>query len=436
MKKNFRLPCLKNPASYAIFIALSSLTWNAFAQQGSASGTAQRAPSAQAQDIKKMYGAGDYSAVARLGSARLAAEPNNHELRYMVANSYAWTGKLDQAAVHYKALSGTSYASQANLGLANVYRWGGMPGLALPLYRQAHAANPNDKEVSEGLNYALRELRPRTQGRLIWAEDSLDTIRKGAVLAQRWTDASSRHGFELELGALQDKRNALKVNQRDLTLRYSGLATPLKPRAEISIQESPRSKLFGAAEAKLPNLPITLSAGHINWGKLAFDPNALQANLWANRIGVQTNAPSEIGTWNAGYFANRISDSNTIQDAYLQFTPAWQPIKVPEVKFFVGFEGRKARFNSPAYWSPRDGNYLGTIGVNANWQDTLWERGFLIQYGAPLGGEAVNSYSVSAGAKRWFNNNWAVGFNIATQRSQRTGSYRATSAMLSVEGLW
>jgi tetratricopeptide (TPR) repeat protein len=409
------------------------------AQTSEAPGTApaaqQRSP--EADQILKLYNDARYIEAAQLGNARLAVEPDNHELRFAVANSYAWTGKLSEAVRHYKALQGSSYEDRAALGLANVYRWDGLYGLALPLYQQALKAMPEDKDAKEGMAYLMRELRPRTQLGGIWVNDSLNTFRNGAVVSQRWTDASMQHRMEIEAGALRDRRNALNVDQRDLTFRYEGVGNPLKPRATISGQETPRNALFASAEIQLPNLPVVLSAGHVNWGKLAFDPNALKANLSANRVGVQARAPADIGLFTLNYIASRVTDGNTIQDINFKFKPTWQPLKkIPEVKFFVGFEGRKAAFNSPAYWSPKDGNYLGVIGVEAEWQDLKWERGILLGYGIPLGGEARTSTSAYGRAKRWIGNDWAVVFTVGYQESSRTGAYRSTSASFSIEKLW
>lgn len=419
-----------------LLLALNSVTWNALAQQANATPAAQAPQPAATEQIKQLYGAGNYRAAARLGSEQLLAEPGNTELRYMVANSYAWTGRSREAIEHYKALQGTDHADRARLGMANVYRWNGLSGLAAPLYRQVLAAEPENKDAAEGLAYAMRELRPQTRGRITWIDDSLDTERQAVTVAQGWTDRSLQHGFELEAGALQDQRNELKVNQRDLTLRYAGIANPLKPRLEISAQQKPRSTVFGSAEIQLPNTPVTVGVGRVNWGKMAFDPNALRANLTANNFGVRAAVPSDIGMWRMAYQGYRISDDNVIQDATVQYTPTWQPLKIPQIKFFVGFEGRKARFNSPAYWSPEDGNYLGTIGVSGEWVDRRWERTILVQYGVPLGGEAENSYSASAGVRHWVSESLAVGLNLSAQKSQRTGAYRANTAMLSVQGLW
>lgn len=435
----FSLPVPSIPA--ILTAALSFLPMTSNAQTSEATGAATAAPatpprSAEAEKVLKVYNDAGYREAAKLGSVLLAAEPDNHELRFAVANSYAWTGNLTEAATHYKSLQGTSYAPRAALGLANVYRWDGLYGLALPLYQEALSAMPEDKDAKEGMTYLMRELRQRTQAGEIWAQDSLNTLRNGAIVAHRWTDPTMRHRMEIEVDAMRDRRNDLGVNQRDLTFRYEGIANVLKPRVVISGQQAPRGALFAAGEIQLPNLPIAVSAGHVNWGKLAFDPNALNANLSANRLGIQGRVPSDIGQFSFNYIASRVTDGNTVQDFNFKYKPAWQPVKIPEVKFYVGFEGRKALFNSPAYWSPKDGSYLGVIGVEAEWQDLKWERGIVLAYGVPLGGEARTSTSAYGRLKRWINNEWAVVFTAGYQQSSRSGAYRATSANLSLEKLW
>jgi hypothetical protein len=120
----------------------------------------------------------------------------------------------------------------------------------------------------------------------------------------------------------------------------------------------------------------------------------------------------------------------------VRLTPAWQPLKAQEIKFFVGYEARTARFNSPAYWSPADGNQLITVGVGGDWVNLRSERSVSLQYGYPVGGEAVNSYSASAGLRYWLSERVALGTRLSHQRSARTGSYRATTAMVTLQGVW
>jgi tetratricopeptide (TPR) repeat protein len=418
-----------------LVIALYLLAGHALAQTAPADQTAPDQSRGREQ-FTRIYDAGDYRAASRLGSELLRTQPNDNEVRFRVANSFAWTGRYDEAIAHYQALSGTKQASKANLGLANVYRWNGLPGLAQSLYQRVLTVEPDNKDAREGLTYALRETRSQTSASVLRWKDSLDTVREGILLSQRWTDKSQRHRFEVEADFLRDRRNELRVNQRDVTFRYAGIADPLKPRFEISAQESPEKKFFAGAEIRVPNTPLSVGAGHVNWGKLAFDPNALAAALTANQVELQADGISNIGAWYGGYNAYRISDSNLIHDLVIRFTPSWQPIRVQEIKVFAGFEGRKARFNSPAYWSPADGNYLLTAGISGEWVDPRLERSVSLQYGVPVGGEARSSYSVAGSIRHWINDRLSIGGRLSHQRSQRTGAYRASTAMITIQGLW
>jgi len=386
--------------------------------------------------VTKAFQAGDYPGASQLGDAYLRAQPHDNEVRLMVANSYAWTGRYEQAIHHYSQLADTDQAAKAKLGMANVYRWNGLAGAAEPLYRQVLTAEPGNKDAAEGLTYAQRETRPMTSAGVFLGKDNLDTERRGIALSHRRTDASRRHRLEIEVNALQDKRRALKVNQRDVTLRYAGIADPLKPKLEISAQQSPDNALFAAGEIRIPNTPVTVGAGRVNWGKMAFDPNALAANLTANQLRLQASMPTPAGAVYGSYSGYRVSDRNRIQDVLLKLTPAWQPLKVQEIKFFVGYEARTARFNSPAYWSPADGNHLVTVGVGGDWVKLRSERSFSLQYGYPVGGEAVNSYSASAGLRYWLSDRVALHTSLAHQRSARVGAYRATTGMVTIQGAW
>lgn len=83
----------------------------------------------------------------------------------------------------------------------------------------------------------------------------------------------------------------------------------------------------------------------MNWGKMAFDPNALAANLTANQLRLQASMPAPAGTM-------------------------------------------------------------------------------------------YDSYSASAGLRYWLSDWAALGTRLAHQRSVRIGAYRATTAMITIQGGW
>jgi len=394
------------------------------------------AHSAAGQALLQIYYDGDYVKVGHDGLELLLTEPWDHELRLIVANSLAWTGYGNDAAIQYEALAGTAYAKEAALGLANVKRWNGRSDRAAPLYQQVLNTEPDNKDAQEGLTLASRELRPKTTVRLGHPTDSSDTSRNSASLSHSWRDSAGVQIFELGVSAIKDERRNLQVTQRDMTFGYTHLDAPLAPQIELSAQQAPTTRLFGAVKLKVMDAPAYVSLGHINWGKLAFDPNALSSNLTANHLGAHASLPSPIGQWRLAYNSYYISDNNVIQDARMQYVPAWQPFGTPDIKAFLGFEGRKARRNDPRYWSPENGNYNALVGVNAEWVNTVWQRYLSAQYGFPIGGNSANTWSVSAGIKRWLNADWAVGLDLWAMDTPRSGGYKAKSVSLHVERLW
>jgi hypothetical protein len=86
--------------------------------------------------LRDKFDAGDYWSVGSDGLNYLKEEPGNSELRIMVADSLAWSGRYADAISQYQMLAGTALSDRAAVGLANLYRWSDRPDLADPLYRQ------------------------------------------------------------------------------------------------------------------------------------------------------------------------------------------------------------------------------------------------------------------------------------------------------------
>ena len=53
-----------------------------------------------------------------------------------------------------------------------------------------------------------------------------------------------------------------------------------------------------------------------------------------------------------------------------------------------------------------------------------------------LAGDASTAYIASIAAKRWLNDDWAIGMTAFTQGGTRTANYRANGASITVEKLW
>jgi hypothetical protein len=263
--------------------------------------------------------------------------------------------------------------------------------------------------------------------------DTSDVKLRNLRVNHRWRDDSLANVWEVETNALHSQNLTTDVRRQDATLRVKAYEMPFKPRAEIN---SDGTKIFGDIAAEIGPLPVTLSAGRVNWGDLSNNPRALAARLTASRLSAQTSA-----TTAAGYLFGRvdlynISDGNTISSSTLRFTPAWRPFGA-NLKPLLGFETRNAKFNTLNYWSPSDGYGSAFAGVSGEWESADWNFYASAQKGVRLFGEAGASWSLSAGGKRWLNRDWAVGIRFWAMSSQRDyQQYKARSTYVTVEKLW
>jgi tetratricopeptide (TPR) repeat protein len=392
-------------------------------------------PSAAAELLREKYDAGEYAEVAEEGPALLAREKWNNELRFNVANSLAWTGRTSEAMAQYEMLEGTEYEQRATLGLANIDRWDGRPHRAAAAYRKVLQTDPDNPEAKEGLLLAERELRPRTAAQVVRARNSNDVFRTATVLSHRWRDATGARVFEVAAGRADENDSELRLVQRDLSFRYENLDGWLAPQLEVSAQQSPGNRVFAAAAIKFPDAPVYLSAGHINWGKLAFDPRALRDGLTANQLGGKLDVGGRLGDLGIGYNAYWVSDDNLVHAGQIRFVPARQPFST-SLKVFVGVEARKARFDDPRYWSPAEGYYAAFAGVSGDWTEVKWQSYGSLQYGVQLRNESGSTWSAGGGTKRWLGEDWALGADFWAMDTPRDGGYRASSAMLRLEKLW
>lgn len=394
------------------------------------------ADSTRADSLAALYADGKYHNVASEGMRLLLQAPWNHELRLQVANSLAWTGQEEDALLQYETLLNTELGQQAALGIANIRRWNGRPDKALPLYRQALEANPQDKEAAEGLALARRQLRARTTITAGGNRDSDHTRNRNGAISHKWRDADGVQSFEVEIGGGETDRPGIRKTQSELTVRYANPDALMEPQLELSAQATPKAHLFGKLSLKLSGTPVSLSAGHVNWGKMANNPNALRDDLSATQLGGALAFSNRAGRWHVNYNAFMISDDNLIQDARLQYFPTWQPFSTPDIKLYGGLEARKARSYDPRYWSPLDGNYAATLGLNAEWMSLNWQNYLNAQYGFAIGGEAAGAWSLNAGSKRQLGDDWALGIDLSAISTQRSGAYKSNGLSIQIEKLW
>lgn len=392
--------------------------------------------SAAAQRIVELAAAENYQEVGSQGLALLAQEKPDEELRLMIANSLAWTGRLDQSISIYQGLLDSRLAPQASIGLANAQRWRGRADQALPLYQTVLAQDPANADAQEGLRLVQRELRPRTTVTFGNSADSAKVKRLALTVNHRWRDSNLANSFEIETNGVRDTQIASEARQQDLTVRYNAPSLVLKPSVELSIPNHADNTLYGGARLRVGENNNLIEFGRVNWGKMATNPDALRASLSAVHLGLEASQSYSLGTVTGRMNFYDISDGNEILSAGVRFASSWRPLG-NKVKPFAGVEMRHAKFNTPRYWSPQEG--FGTLygGLVTEWSAADWHFNASGQVGMRLYGDAGTSWSLSAGGKRWIANDLGIGFGLWNMASQRdNASYRANSANVSLEKLW
>lgn len=388
------------------------------------------------QRILDLNAAEDFSAVGTEGLALLATEKPDDALQLIIANSLAWTGRLNEAVPTYQGLVNGKYANEANVGLASIQRWRGRDDQAMPLYQRVLAADPGNAGALEGIELATRELVPRTLVSFGGSIDSSDMQRKSTTVNHRWRDRSGTNIMEVETSGVRDELPTSDASQQDVTLRYRALDLALKPSLELSMPTKSSRNLYGKAHLVFDDYNMSLDVGRVNWGKIATNPNALASHLAATTVGLEATQSLSVGdlTGRIDYFD--ISDGNNILTSSLRLASKWRPFG-SHIKPFVGMETREASFNTPNYWSPSQGFGTAYVGLLGEWGRADWNFFTSAQAGAALYGDAGTSWSVSAGGKRWLSNDVAIGLNLWSMASWRdNAAYRAKSVIVNLEKLW
>ncbi len=408
---------------------------SAYTAIGSPSPATSALSSAQ-QQILELSAAENYQAAGTQGLSLLTKEPPEDELRLVIANSLAWTGRLKESIQQYQPLIDGKLDKEARVGMANVYRWRGRDDQAVPLLRSVLSTDPENSDARQAMDLAQRELRARTLVTLGTFDDSSDMQRRSLSINHRWRDASGRNIFEIETSGVDDTLLTTAVKQQDLTLRYQALGLPLQPRFEISAQANPESAAFAGLKLQFAEQALVLDLGRVNWGKMALNANALQTSLAAAHAGAQANGRFVLGQLSGHVDYYDISDNNTILASTFNFMPAWRPLGL-RIKPLVGLETRDARFASSAYWSPATG--FGTVyaGLIGEWSGANWDFMASGQAGRRLYGEAGPNWSASASGRHWLGKDLAIGLSLWDMASWRNNAaYRAKSLTMSLEKVW
>lgn len=404
------------------------------AQQFDPERAATQRPAGQ-QKVVELYQAGRYAEAAQAGMALLASEKVDDELRLMIANSMAWTGKLEAARTVYQGVTDPALVADANVGIASLLRWQDKDHLAAPIYRSVLEQAPEHKEALAGLALAERELAPRTSITYGGLQDSNQFERRAGTVNHRWRGNEGWDKYEVELSALNDALPDIEKRQQEATLRYQALDVRYKPALEASVP-STGSIFLGGMKLLFDEDRVRLDVGRVNWGRLANNAHALDQGLRATHAGLlaRRDTPWGAAVGLIDYYS--ISDGNTIWTGNARLMSNWQPLG-SHVRPFVGVEARQASFLSSRYWSPSEGygSLYGGLQFSRSVGD--WSLEASGQLGVPLYGEAGNSWGASAGARRWLTQNLALGGNLRAMSSKRADSeYKAQSFDLTLEKVW
>ncbi len=405
--------------------------------------------SAIAPEIAQLYEAGRYFDSAKAGAKRLVAEPNNLDLRLLLANSLSWSGRLDAAIEQYERLTKTRLQSAAQIGIANIYRWRGKPELAEPLFDQVLAREPNHPDALEGKKLADRQMRLSILKGLAFTRDSsgltrIDSTTSFGKVNQdrtlRW-----RAGYALGL----DKDASGKEHYAELNGMIKSLNAPFTPTLSAwVVRDHSKVRGFGLIQADLIDDTLGVHFGRVNWGRQSFNSTAAVSLLWAKRFGAYLNVSTPLGESRSKFDSYRVSgarpvtptltaqaNDNFVWDAETQLTPAWQPLPTGFI-WYAGVSAKAADRTDSRYWSPSSTYVLGFLGLKKAWYFDKGDVGFSVQRGFKISDEARNNLSISANAKYWFSDVTALGFELSASNSPRPSDYRQRYLNLQLERLW
>lgn len=368
-----------------------------------------------------------------------------------MADSLAWTGRYPDAIRQYQALEGTSLSDKAALGLANVYLWSGRPDLARPLYQQSLKGKPGDPEAVEeafdGMDKAERALRARTDLSRFLKSDSNTVKQRGYELNHYWRGANPAAKYQLSVSTSRYTMTTpvtdmptplppIDTHQREATLSAEHLGMAMSPKLKLSMQQEPFNKAFGSLRLKpFDAADLHVIGGHVNWGNMEFQPQALLAGLFANQAGFDASLTTRPGKISVLYNVYQVSDKNRVWEDDIRFFPSWSPLG-PDFKYYVGVEGRRAQRNVPDYWSPAGGYVSGNIGFTYEWSGRTGDYSIYGERGGHVAGEALLSYNAGFEAKRYIGRDWAALLSAGFFRNQRVGAYRSRYLTFGIERLW
>lgn len=434
------------------------------------------APATPTQRIDALYAKGEYAEAGAEGLALLEKAPIDAELHLKVANSLAWSGKLQAGQAQYRALFDSKVDRDARLGLANTQRWNGRFDLAMAGYQAVLDRHPDDSDALEGMRQSRLGLAPRTTFGVEYTTDINPVERRGAMLGHRWHNASGDTRYEVKLARYDDSieweipplsiRDPFPIPRRAETSRQSLSASiemlghPLQPQLTLSLQQQaahppqpplpPRlavleagllqeredDSIFGSARIKLHEWPVWFRVGRLDWSHEALAPRAALRGLVARHSGLETMGEFDWGQLYGQVDYYGITDGNSISAAQLRWTPSWRPLGT-RWRPLLGVEFRQAMRPAAEYWSPSLGHGSAYAGFSGDWSLGRWSLYGSAQYGTPLLEESGTSWSLSLGGRYQFAEDLAFSFGFWRMSSFRdNAAYGARSANLQVEKVW
>ena len=378
--------------------------------------------------------AGDYRKVAKLGLPLVKSADADPEFRLIVGNALAWTGNTEAADAIYKTLLDTPLRSAALTAMANVMRWRGKDYRAVPMYREVLATDSENKDALEGMALAKESLRPRTRVTLDTSGDVDNVETRALTVNYRWNTKDGARVWELEgRGVRAELPGGPQASQMQLTGRLHAHDLPMDPLIEVTASD----RIYGLVTVSpIPDKPLRVHAGVVNWGDQSLNPRALDKRLTAWNVGATGQFPSVVGQFSFGFDQYRVSDGNNVSAGTLRLAPPFHVIS-KHIKPVIGMEFREARTNAPEYWSPADGYGSAFVGLDYEWSNDRWSLSAGVQRGTRLWGEADKSWGASFNASYKLNADWSTGMRAwAISNTRDAKPYRAHTGMLFLERRW
>ena len=390
----------------------------------------QRPP--EQQRLVEMNLTGQYAKLGRDGLALMKKEKVDDELAFIIANGLAWSGRLHAAEKLYQDLLNSEKSLDARVALANISRWRGKDYLAASMYKEVLATDPDHEDAQKGLALSKNDLRPRLQVATTGTKDSYDVRTQSLGANYRWYTHEGARVSEVELSAISARMPQLSSGEALLTMRHQAHDVRMDPSVEVSFGK----KIYGSISIQPTSLPVRVQAGKVDWGVMSLNPRGMKEALHANNLGVRADLSSRAGRASLVADTYRVSDGNSMQTALFRYSP---PVKLitPHLRPLLGAEYRKAKFNSPAYWSPEQGYAVAFAGVEGEWSGERWNTSASVQRGWRIQGEAGPSWGAALATSYKINPNWSVGARaLAISNKRDGGGYRANSATVYMERRW